>query len=149
MRAYLRNKKNEPLNFFKLLHRLEKKGTLSQARIFSATKLGFPASDVQSIQIHDQAIEIKATFFGLYGVSSILPPFMNALALENSVSGEAIRSFLDIFQKRLYLLKYQVWKQGHSPLFIDSWHTAYAKLLRSIAGDRLPETALSPAYAVA
>lgn len=150
MRIFLKNKARDPINFFKLLYGLEKDGNFEKLRISSDTKMGFPTNAIQSVyQLNEQSIEIKATFFGLYGVSSVLPPFMNELALNNSVSGEELRDFLDIFQKRLYTLKYQIWKHGYSPFFINSCQTPYAKLLRSISGDRLPDSLYSPAYSVA
>jgi type VI secretion system ImpH/TssG family protein len=138
------------VNFYKILHDLDKNGNLQNTRISPDTKMRFPVNSVQSFhQLNEQFFEIKTTFFGLYGVSSVLPPFMNELTLKNSVSGECFRAFLDVFQKRLYLLKYQVWKQGYSPFFINSFKTSYAKVLRSISGNKLTDYNFFEFYSIA
>jgi predicted component of type VI protein secretion system len=74
---------------------------------------------------------------------------MNELALKNSAQGEKFKEFLNIFQKRLYMLKYEVWKHGYGPLFVSSYKTPYAKILRSISGNKLSSSNLSQPYSVA
>src|SRR5689334_14752160 len=104
MLSLLQNTPSRSVNFYKLLYDFEKEGILDTVSISPDTKMGFPVDAVQSVhKLNAKLVEIKATFFGLYGVSSVLPPFINELALRNSVSGESFRDFLNIFQKRLYL----------------------------------------------
>src|SRR5690606_25594544 len=99
------------MHFFKLLYGFEEKGILDKINLYSNIKMGFPVNDIQVCpSLHDDSVDVNMTFFGLYGVSSVLPPFMNELAIKNSDQGENFKDFLNIFQKRLYRLKYEVWK---------------------------------------
>lgn len=136
------------VHFFKFLFDLEKKGNLDKVRISSDVKMGFPVNS-SVCEFDDRLIKLKATFSGLYGVSSVLPPFLNEMALENSESGDIFRAFLDIFQQRLYLLKFEIWKQSYAPFFVRDFQSAYSKLLKSISGNKISGVLDSSAYPIA
>jgi len=87
----------------------------NQIRIVPHLSLGFPASDIESIEEHcDQndksTFKIKTNFLSLYGSSSPLPTFYSEELLdEASEDTSASRDFLDIIHQRLYLLFFQSW----------------------------------------
>ncbi len=86
-----------------------------QLHIRPHLSLGFPASDVESIEerIDDDELNsfnIEATFLSLYGSSSPLPTFYTEELLdERSEEASASRDFLDIIHQRLYQLFFQSW----------------------------------------
>ena len=87
----------------------------NQIHIVPHLSLGFPASDIASIEEvtdqHEKAnFKIKANFLSLYGASSPLPTFYTEELLDEASEDEsASRDFLDIIHQRLYLLFFQSW----------------------------------------
>lgn len=81
------------------------------------TALAFPTSDVHSVT-YDAAsgrAEVTVTFRGLYGVDAPLPVYFHRdLAHLDDGDPSALRSFLDVFNHRLYGLLYRAWKK-HRP----------------------------------
>ncbi len=86
-----------------------------QLHIRPHLSLGFPPSDIESIEEYTDANEqnsfkIEASFLSLYGASSPLPTFYTEeLLAEASDDASASRDFLDIIHQRLYLLFFQSW----------------------------------------
>ncbi|HEX9007356.1 MAG TPA: type VI secretion system baseplate subunit TssG [Bacteroidota bacterium] len=76
--------------------------------------LAFPATDVRSVELEqgppEQAV-VTATFMGLYGVDSPLPPYFYDMIAGGADESLVLRSFLDIFNNRLYALFYRSWKK--------------------------------------
>ena len=77
--------------------------------------LGAPAPRGDVPAWHPPWMEMRVTFGGLYGVQSPLPyHFLDDVARQ-APGGDVLASFLDIFNHRLYLLQYQVWKKYRYP----------------------------------
>jgi len=73
--------------------------------------LGFPTSDIQSIETNDEnSYRISANFLGLYGVDSPLPTFYTEDLLFEHADGFNInQEFLDIFAQSVYPLFFRAW----------------------------------------
>lgn len=74
----------------------------SKILIKPAASLSFPASDSLQVEKHLDQITIIVNFLGLYGVDSPLPQYFNYEALKEDAA--SLRSFLDIFNHRFYVL---------------------------------------------
>ncbi|MEY3183046.1 MAG: Type secretion, TssG, partial [Pseudomonadota bacterium] len=57
--------------------------------------------------------------------------------------------FLKIFENRLFQLKYQIWKAGYPPFFLNSPNHPFAKLLRIISGGKLSDKSVASSYSIA
>ena len=73
--------------------------------------LGFPKSDIQSIEPKEGGgYRMSANFLGLYGVDSPLPTFYTEDLLHEQSDGYGEnREFLDIFAQSLYPLFFRAW----------------------------------------
>lgn len=81
-------------------------------RFSASTSLGFPASEIQSLMLPDEAPgRMTVNFMGLTGPQGVLPHFYTehtaALARARDT---ALRDFLDLFNHRLLSLFYRAWK---------------------------------------
>ena len=85
-------------------------------RFLSNPSLGFPSSDIQSLESHqgkDEAYkyEMEVNFLGLHGVDSPLPGYyleeISQLPPEDAVQ----RNFLDFFNHRSISLLYKIWRK--------------------------------------
>ena len=121
-------------SFFQLVRLLEN-SVRSAARVGSAapavaeqfrfrpnTSLGFPASDVVSIE-HTPAsfdrpsrLRITTSFLGLYGSTSPLPICYSEEILQEDPDCARVRDFLDIFHHRLISLLYRCWSKYRYPI---------------------------------
>lgn len=76
--------------------------------------LSFPAADVKDVAWVDELVphaRVTVTFLGLYGVDAALPAaFFEPISYERS-EAEALRTFLDLFNHRLYAYFYRAWKK--------------------------------------
>ena len=114
-------------------------------RFRSNQKRSFPATDVlriekktgdnvRNVMQRQEVIQMVLTFMGLYGVDSPLPSYFSEMVaalnddgddaeedsdvVENGV--KALRSFLDIFNHRIYSLYYRSWKKYRYYLQFES-----------------------------
>ena len=96
--------------------------------------LSFPAADVHAIEASDdgRALQVVVTFLGLYGVDSPLPSYFGGVAGEEE--SRALRAFLDIFGRRLYVLLYESWKKYRLALGEDGGDGAHYHRLLCLAG---------------
>lgn len=114
--------------FYQLLYRLERmhsgsapigvSGPVSEERIRvrPSAGMGFPSSDVESVQEVEgpdgtKRTRVTTTFLGLYGVSSPLFSYFIEQISHTEHQGQAqpIRDILDVFHHRLFGLLYRTW----------------------------------------
>ncbi|MCP3867683.1 MAG: type VI secretion system baseplate subunit TssG [Gammaproteobacteria bacterium] len=86
-------------------------------RFCAHPSLGFPASDIESIEPSvlpgsDVACyRMQVNFLGLYGPDSPLPAHYTEDIIESEPDDHAVRDFLDLFQHRQVSLFYRCWKK--------------------------------------
>jgi type VI secretion system protein ImpG len=81
-------------------------------RITPELSLAFPAADVARVDGDESALQVTATFMGLYGPSSPLPNFFTEDLMDEASSDESvIRDFVDFIHRRLYHLYFQCWSK--------------------------------------
>jgi type VI secretion system protein ImpH len=91
-------------------------------RFRSDTSLGFPATDVCSVEFVParmnarRRLRITTAFLGLYGSSSPLPSFYSEEILWEDPDNSRMRDFLDIFHHRLISLFYRCWCKYRYPI---------------------------------
>lgn len=77
--------------------------------------LGFPGSDLHSVQFFDDGGELRArltlNLVGLCGAHSPLPAFYGEQALGEVEEGNPTRDFLDLFHHRLHRLLQPIWRK--------------------------------------
>lgn len=77
--------------------------------------LGFPGSDLHSVQFFDEGGELRArltlNLIGLCGAHSPLPAFYGEQALGEAEEGNPTRDFLDLFHHRLHRLLQPIWRK--------------------------------------
>ncbi len=77
-----------------------------------AAELTFPAGQLRHLSVQNNGrLRLEFNDLGLYGVSSPLPQFFNDIASRDSFGSQELRAFLDMFNRRLYLLAYLSWKK--------------------------------------
>lgn len=105
-------------------------------RLRPSLRLSIPPSDIEEISTTDdrQRVQVTATFLGLYGIDSPLPPtYGEHLArLADERAGERIRAFLDVFHHRLYSLLYRVWRRSRPVLTGRGVNPLYDQLLAMV-----------------
>tara|TARA_Y100000588_G_scaffold378079_1_gene458029 strand:- start:25 stop:891 length:867 start_codon:yes stop_codon:yes gene_type:complete len=72
---------------------------------------GFPARDVEYVQLSESHLTLVCNFFGLTGIPSPLPNYINEIT--GSEQGLFFRSFLEVLSQRffvLYFLSYSTYK---------------------------------------
>ena len=105
-----------------------------RVRVRPDISLGFPASDVRKVnQIGGQYFEVLARFSGLYGVDSPLPQYFLDDVTAGDESGQRLQSFLDVFNRRLYGLRHQVWKKQNPFTQLDE-QGLYHRLVSGVTG---------------
>jgi type VI secretion system protein ImpH len=107
-------------------------------RIRPHNALAFPATDVKRIDIIDDATpraQVTATFMGLYGVDSPLPVYFYDEIASDSEDVQPLRSFLDIFNHRLYAFFYRSWKKYRPALhYRPPGEDRHSERVRCLAG---------------
>jgi len=96
-------------------------------RVRPSFELSCPTSDVESIELKGQRVQLTATFLGLYGVDSPLPSSYSEHIgqIAEDPGGARVRGFLDLFHHRLYSLLYRTWRKSRpvsDPDRIDPLH---------------------------
>jgi type VI secretion system protein ImpH len=85
-------------------------------------RLGFPASEIQKLEINEDApAEMTINFMGLTGPMGILPYTYSELILERARAKDySLASFLDIFNHRAVSLFYRAWQKSRFPVTYSS-----------------------------
>lgn len=81
-------------------------------------RLGFPASEIQSIELHDDSpAKMMVNFMGLTGPMGVLPYTYSELILERArAKDSSLASFLDIFNHRAISLFHRAWQRYRFPV---------------------------------
>jgi type VI secretion system protein ImpH len=82
------------------------------------SRLGFPASQIQSLDFREDASpEMMVNFMGLTGPSGALPYTYSELILERiRAKDHGLAAFLDIFNHRAISLFYRAWQRSRFPV---------------------------------
>ena len=85
-------------------------------------RLGFPASEIQTLDIHDDApADMMVNFMGLTGPMGVLPYTYSELILERArAKDHSLASFLDIFNHRAISMFYRAWQKFRFPVTYGS-----------------------------
>ena len=83
------------------------------ARFGAATSLAFPASEIQELEVlEDAPSTMRVNFFGLTGPQGVLPHAYTLLVQDRLRERDgALRDFLDLFHHRMISLFYQAWRK--------------------------------------
>jgi type VI secretion system protein ImpH len=92
------------------------------ARFRVNQRLGFPASQIQKLEVKgDAPAEMLVNFMGLTGPLGILPYTYSELILERAKAKDySLASFLDIFNHRAISLFYRAWQKSRFPVTYSS-----------------------------
>lgn len=94
------------------------------ARFSASTSLGFPASEIQTLDLPDETRSgadrpprMTVNFLGLTGPQGVLPHFYTEQAATLARAKDtALRDFLDLFNHRILSLFYRAWKSHRAPV---------------------------------
>ncbi len=92
-------------------------------RFRPALSLGFPDSDVESVERYEDAgaeipvrYRITVNFFGLYGPASPMPNHFTEDLLWDGAEATGVRDFLDLFHHRFISFIYRAWLKYRYPV---------------------------------
>ena len=100
-------------------------------------RLGFPASQIQQLEFHDQApAEMMVNFMGLTGPEGVLPYVYSELILERlRAKDRTLQSFFDIFNHRAISLFYRAWQRTRFPVnYAAGTRDYFSQYLRDLLG---------------
>lgn len=102
--------------------------------------LTFPASEIQALQIKDDApSEMTVNFMGLTGPLGLLTPYYTEYIQERVRRKDfALRDFLDMFNHRAVSLFYQGWQKYHPSVSAEPNNNALSMQLLALVGLGLP-----------
>jgi type VI secretion system protein ImpH len=84
-------------------------------RLTTATNVGFPASEIQGIQLRDGQPRMAVNFLGLTGPQGTLPLSYSLYLAERARAGDhGIKEFLEIFDHRILSLFFRAWEKTHA-----------------------------------
>ena len=105
-----------------------------RVRVRPSEALAFPAADVHRVErLPGGAARVVATFGGLYGVDSPLPPPFHEAVTTEPDRAAALQDFLDLFAGRIYAYLYRAWKKPR-PELADGPPPTDARRLAALAG---------------
>jgi type VI secretion system protein ImpH len=99
--------------------------------------LGFPASEIQQLKMHDDApAEMMVNFMGLTGPMGVLPYTYSELILERIRAKDwSLASFLDVFNHRAISLFYRAWQRTRFPVnYATGSHDHFSHYLLDLIG---------------
>ncbi len=100
--------------------------------------MSFPGSDITSITLLDDArVQMTLSFLGFYGASSPLPHYMLDALIQENESADSLKSFLEIFNQRIYQLLYKSWKKYRPVINASQSGSRYIQYLHAISGHSL------------
>lgn len=81
-------------------------------------RMGFPASEIQELQLHNDApADMMVNFMGLTGPQGVLPYVYSELILERlRAKDRSLASFFNIFNHRAISLFYRAWQRTRFPV---------------------------------
>ena len=89
-------------------------------RISHNPSLGFPAREVEKLDLDEEPVRLTSNVMGLVGAMGVLPHPYSMLALERSRDRDrTLVAFLDIFQHRVVSLLYAAWRKGIPELAVE------------------------------
>ena len=100
-------------------------------------RLGFPASQIQTLEAEDDApAELLLNFMGLTGPLGVLPYTYSELILERArAKDHSLAAFLDIFNHRAISLFYRAWQKSRFPVTYSSGkHDLFTRYLLDLVG---------------
>ncbi len=100
-------------------------------------RLGFPASEVQELQFHENApADMMVNFMGLTGPQGVLPYVYSELILERlRAKDRGLAAFFDIFNHRAISLFYRAWQRTRFPVnYAAGTRDYFSQYLRDILG---------------
>lgn len=106
-------------------------------RFHANPRMGFPASEVQELQLHSEGpADMMVNFMGLTGPQGVLPYVYSELILERlRAKDRSLASFLDIFNHRAISLFYRAWQRTRFPVNYAAGERDYfSHYLRDILG---------------
>jgi type VI secretion system protein ImpH len=100
-------------------------------------RMGFPASEIQQLQLHDGApADMMVNFMGLTGPQGVLPYVYSEVILERlRAKDRSLASFLDIFNHRAISLFYRAWQRTRFPVnYAAGAQDFFSQYLRDLLG---------------
>ena len=100
-------------------------------------RMGFPASEVQELQVHNDApADMMVNFMGLTGPQGVLPYVYSELILERlRAKDRSLASFFDIFNHRAISLFYRAWQRTRFPVnYASGALDFFSQYLRDLIG---------------
>ena len=100
-------------------------------------RMGFPASEVQELQLHNDApADMMVNFMGLTGPQGVLPYVYSELILERlRAKDRSLASFFDIFNHRAISLFYRAWQRTRFPVnYASGSLDFFSQYLRDLLG---------------
>ncbi|POF33794.1 type VI secretion system baseplate subunit TssG [Roseibium marinum] len=83
-------------------------------RFRASRSLSFGPSDVSALAYDGQSgrYDVRVNFFGLYGPSSPLPPYVTERIIEQDETPSAVEDLLDLFNHRFITLLNDIWRKS-------------------------------------
>jgi type VI secretion system protein ImpH len=100
-------------------------------------RMGFPASEIQQLQLHDEApTDMMVNFMGLTGPQGVLPYVYSEMILERlRAKDRTMAAFFDVFNHRAISLFYRAWQRTRFPVNYAAGERDYfSQYLRDLLG---------------